>query len=107
LGATAYKHRRFLKTNLQIWRVRWGRGSANEDVVEHLFYRAARLAERKVPKRQSAQTWREWIFGLPDPHRRSILARALVVFEKSKYGRLPVSATDFALLEETIRAMKF
>jgi hypothetical protein len=43
---------------------------------------------------------------LPDPQRRSILARALVVFEKSKYGRLPVSAADFALLEEAVRNLK-
>src|SRR2546427_5584916 len=42
-----------------------------------------------------SQTWREWIFGLPDPARRSILAKALAVFEKSKYGRLPASTADF------------
>src|SRR5262249_36674340 len=80
--------------------------NATENAVEHLFYRAARIAERTAPKRQNAQTWREWIFGLPDPQRRSILARALVVFEKSKYGRLPVSASDFALLEEAVRNLK-
>jgi len=105
-AVAAYQHRHFLKTYFQIWRIRWGRSRPTENVVEHLFYRAARLAERKVPKRQTAQTWREWIIGLPDPHRRSILARALVVFEKSRYGRLPISATDFALLEETVRELK-
>src|SRR5262245_19399829 len=106
LAGVSYKYRRTLSTELQIWRIRRGRSPATDDAVEHLFYRAARIAERTAPKRQNAQTWREWIFGLPDPNRRSILARALVVFEKSKYGRLPVSATDFALLEETVRILK-
>ena len=78
----------------------------DEDIVEQLFYRAAHLAERGAPKRRPAETWREWIFGLPDPHRRSILERALIVFEKAKYGRMPISPTDFALLEETIRELK-
>ena len=101
-----YQHRRILKTYLQIWRIRWGGSTPTESVVEHLFYRAARLAEHKVPKRQTAQTWREWIIGLPDPHRRSVLARALVVFEKSRYGRMPISSADFALLEDAVREMK-
>jgi len=43
---------------------------------------------------------------LPDPHRRSILGRALIIFERSKYGRMPVSVADFTLLEETIRELK-
>jgi protein-glutamine gamma-glutamyltransferase len=106
LGATTYKQRRALKTRLQIWRIRSGGGAVNEDVVEQLFYRATRLAERSADARHPAQTWREWIFGLPDPHRRSILTRALIVFEKSKYGQMPVTASDFALLEDTIRALK-
>ena len=106
LGGTAYKHRRALRTQLQIWRVRQGRGAVNEDVVEQMFYRAARLAERQTLQRRPAETWREWIFGLPDPNRRSILRRALEIFEKSKYGRMPVSAADFVLLENTIRELK-
>jgi hypothetical protein len=86
--------------------VRQGRGAVSEDVVEQLFYRAARAAGRKGRKRRPAETWREWIFGLPDPNRRSILERALEIFEKSKYGRMPVSSADFALLEETIRELR-
>jgi hypothetical protein len=100
------KYRRTLRTQLQIWKIRRSGAAANQVVIEELFYRAARLAERSGPKRQPAETWREWIFGLPDPQRRSILTRALIVFEKSKYGRLQVSATDFALLEDTIRQLK-
>ena len=106
LAGTAYKHRKWLRTELQIRRLRQGRGAINEDVVEKLFYRAARLAERKLEKRKPAETWREWIFGLPDPDRRTILARALEIFEKSKYGRMPVTAAEFTRLEETIRELK-
>ena len=106
LSAAGIKHRRKLRTYLQIWRVRQGRGAVNEHVVEQLFYRAARLAEGRAPKRQPAETWREWIFGLPDANRRSILTKALDVFEKAKYGRMPVSTAEFAVLEETIRELK-
>ena len=34
------------------------------------------------------------------------VTRALHIFEKSKYGRVPVSETDFACLEQTIRELK-
>ena len=44
--------------------------------------------------------------GLPDVQRRSILSKALDIFEKSKYGQLPVSAAEFALLEESIKELK-
>jgi hypothetical protein len=101
-----HRHRKLLKTELQIWRLRRGRGDVNENVVEQLFYRAARLAEGRLEKRRPAETWREWIFGLPDPDRRSILIRALEIFEKSKYGHMPISSAEFTLLEETIRELK-
>ena len=74
--------------------------------MEQLFYRATRLAERRAEKRRPAQTWREWILAMPDSNRKSILARALHIFEKSKYGRLPISAEEFNLLEETARELK-
>jgi hypothetical protein len=106
VGGSVFTHRRTLRTYLQIWRLRQGRGDINEDVVEELFYRAARLAERRGEKRRPAQTWREWIFGLPDGARRSMLVRALNVFEKSKYGGMPTSTAEFVVLEETIRALK-
>jgi hypothetical protein len=106
LGLLAYKYGHAIKMQIDIWRLRRGGGAINEDVVEELFYRAARLAQTRAPDRRPAQTWREWIFGLPDPTRRSILAKALAVFEKSKYGRMPASSADFALLEETIKVLK-
>lgn len=103
----SWDNRHHIRTWLQIRRLRKGREAfADVDVVEHLFYRAARLAERRAEKRRPMQTWREWIFGLQDPARRSILEKALQVFEKSKYGRVPISASEFKLLEQTIRDLK-
>jgi transglutaminase-like putative cysteine protease len=102
----AYKQRRLLRTQLQIWRVRRGLGTVNEDVVEQMFYRAARIAGGQTRKRRPAETWREWIFGLPDPDGRSILTRALEIFEKAKYGRASVSAADFAILDESLRKLR-
>jgi len=34
------------------------------------------------------------------------LHRALSIYEKSKYGQMPVSASEFTVLEETIRELK-
>jgi transglutaminase-like putative cysteine protease len=106
LATLTYQKRRTLRTQLQIFRLRRGRGTAGEDVVQEMFYRAARLAERRSQKRQPTETWREWILGLPDSHGRSILTEALEIFEKAKYGRMPVSTGDFALLEEAVRKLR-
>jgi transglutaminase-like putative cysteine protease len=106
LAGAAYKQRRVLRTQFQIWRVRRGHGTVNEDVVERMFYRAARIAEERTRKRRPAETWREWIFGLPDPDGRSILTRALEIFEKAKYGRASVSEADFAVLDESVRKLR-
>jgi hypothetical protein len=101
------KNRRAMKTQFRIWRLRHGRGGViDESIVEELFYRAACLAEGSGLKRQPQETWREWIFGLPDPTRRTMLKRALEVFERSRYGRMPASIADFILLEDTIRELK-
>jgi hypothetical protein len=106
LAIVMLKFRRPLYTRVQIWRLRRGEGVATEELIEQLFYRATQLAERKATTRGPAETWREWIFGLPDPHPRAILKRALTVFEKAKYGRLPISPSDFACLEDAIRDLK-
>jgi protein-glutamine gamma-glutamyltransferase len=102
----AIRHRRWIRVQVMIWRLRRGRGEISETVVEEMFYRAARLAERHGKRRRTSETWREWIEGMSDPMKRSSLANALRVFERSKYGRLPVSASDFTMLEDTIREMK-
>lgn len=106
LAVTAFRQRRLLRTQFQIWRIRHGRGAANDDVVEQMFYRAARIAGRRSTKRRATETWREWIFGLPDPEGRSILIRSLEIFEKAKYGRLSISTAEFALLEESVRKLR-
>jgi protein-glutamine gamma-glutamyltransferase len=105
-GGTAFHYRRDIRT---IWRVRQfrkGRGPMSPEVIEHLFFRAARLAERRKPSRLAAQTWREWALGLPDAGRRTILMPAVGVLEKSKYSSDPVSTSDFAILENTIRDLR-
>jgi transglutaminase-like putative cysteine protease len=106
VGAFAFNNRRKIRTWLQIRQLRNGGAVVHADVVEHMFYRAARLAERRALKRRPVQTWREWILGLQDAERRRLLTKALHVFEKSKYGRAVVSPAEFRLLEETIRELK-
>ena len=64
------------------------------------------MAEHRSQKRKPAETWREWIFALPDPKGRSILTKALEIFEKAKYGRVAVSDQDFIFLEEALRKLK-
>jgi transglutaminase-like putative cysteine protease len=103
-AGVAFRNRMSIRTYLKIWRLRRGSGTVDENVVETLFYRAARLAERGGAKRRPAQTWREWICGLTDEG-APILARALEVFEKSKYGSIPVTSAEFLILEEAIRKL--
>jgi len=105
-GATIYRHRLLLRTEWRVWRARTVEGPVDEQVVEHLFYRAARLAAGRKHPRRPGQTWREWVIALPDPARQSILAPALDVFERSKYGSQPASSSDFAVLESAIRGLR-
>ena len=71
-----------------------------------MFYRAARLAQRGVRKRGSHQTWREWIAALPDPIRRYTILPALEISEKSRYGRVAVSSSEFQQLEKVFQKLK-
>ena len=104
--ATAFQYRRDLRTLWQVRQFRKGRGPMNAKVIEHLFLRAARLAEKSKPSRLAAQTWREWAGGITDGNRRSILMPAIGVLEKSKYSIEPLSTADFTILENTIRDLK-
>jgi protein-glutamine gamma-glutamyltransferase len=106
LSVLGIRYHQFVRTEFHIWRARNGGGAVTEDVVEEMFRRAARLADPEGKSRQPAETWREWMIGVSDPTRRSLVHRALSIYEKSKYGRLPVSASDFTVLEETIRELK-
>jgi protein-glutamine gamma-glutamyltransferase len=105
-GGAAFHNRRALRAQWLVRNFRKGRGPMNVEVIEYMFYQAARLAERRKPSRMPAQTWREWAIGLPDIHRRSILLPAIGVLEKSKYSCEPVSNADFAVLENAIRELK-
>jgi len=105
-GVAAVQQRRVLRTKWRIWNLRKGHGDADRDVVAHLFFSAARLAVRRKPSRMPSQTWREWASGVPDASRRSVVLRALAVFEKSLYGVEPVSNSDFSILENAIRELK-
>jgi hypothetical protein len=102
-GGIAFRNRKSIRIGLQIWKLRRGLGKVDEDVVETMFYRAARLTEKHASRRKAAETWREWILGLSDAGRQSILTRALEVFEKCKYGRIPATTADFIVLEEALR----
>ena len=104
--STAVYYRREFRSQWQIWRFRNGRGQLDRELIEHLFLRVARLAEHRKISRVPAQTWREWARKLPDPGKRSIVLDAIGVFEKSRYGCDPVSASDYTTLENAIRALK-
>jgi transglutaminase-like putative cysteine protease len=106
LTGVAFQNRRSIRAYWQVRKFRNGGGPMNSEVIEHLFLRAARLAERRKPTRLPAQTWREWARKLPDASRRSILLPAIGVFEKSRYGSEPVSIADFTVLENAIRELK-
>jgi transglutaminase-like putative cysteine protease len=103
---TAFHYRRDLRALWRVRQFRKGRGPMNAEVIEHLFLRAARLAERGTPSRRAAQTWREWAVGLSDGNRRNLLMPAISVLEKSKYSGEPLSTTDFTILENTIRDLR-
>jgi transglutaminase-like putative cysteine protease len=103
----AYRFRRLLLLHVRIYQLRRGAGTLDDEILHALFYRAALLAEKNgATPRPAAQTWREWILSISDTARRDKLKKALEVFERSKYGQLPPSTSDFVLLERTIREMK-
>jgi transglutaminase-like putative cysteine protease len=101
-----FPKRRALLAEIRMRRVRRGLGTPDRAIIEHMFYRAADLARGKGPRREPSQTWREWIVGLSDANRRSLLESAAAVFERSKYGCDAASADDFALLERTLRELR-
>jgi transglutaminase-like putative cysteine protease len=104
--AVGIRYQRTLRNSWRLWQFRRGRASADSEIVEMLFQRAVRLAQRKTTGRRPGQTWREWISSLSHPERQSILTRAVAVFEKSKYSPQPSSAADIAVLEEAVRDLR-
>jgi protein-glutamine gamma-glutamyltransferase len=107
LGAfVIYRSRKDLWNRWQVFKERNTAGSVDGKVVAALFYRAVRLAESEGPYRGQSQTWREWIVSVPHEQRRSILTRAVEVFEKSRYGRQATSNADVAVLRQAVSDLR-
>jgi len=103
---TIYRNRQDLLNHWRALAWRNVSGTADGKVVAALFYRAVRLAESEGPYRGQSQTWREWIVSVPHEQRRSILTRALDVFEKSRYGRQTTSPDDVAVLRQAVSDLR-
>jgi transglutaminase-like putative cysteine protease len=101
-----YRNRQDFWNRWQALRARNATGMVDGKVVAALFYRAVRLAESEGPYRSDSQTWREWIVNVPHEQRRSILTRAVEVFEKSKYGRQATSPDDVAVLRQAVNDLR-
>jgi protein-glutamine gamma-glutamyltransferase len=105
-GFVIYRSRHDFWNRWQLFKARNAAGSVDGKVVAALFYRAVRLAESEGPYRGKSQTWREWIVSVPHEQRRSILTRAVEVFEKSRYGRQATSEVDVAVLRQAVNDLR-
>jgi protein-glutamine gamma-glutamyltransferase len=81
-------------------------GRVDGRIIDGLFYRAISIVRGKGPPRRKSETWREWIGMMPQDDCRSILQRALEVFEKSKYGPGASSPDDVAALQQAVRELR-
>jgi hypothetical protein len=81
-------------------------GRVDGRVIDALFYRAVSLVGKNGPRRRDSETWREWIGIVPHDQCRSILQRALEVYEKAKYGPEASSPADVAALQEALRDLQ-
>jgi protein-glutamine gamma-glutamyltransferase len=81
-------------------------GHVDGRIVTALFHRAVSLAQRKGPRRRDSQTWREWLGTVSHDQRRTVLQRALEVFERSKYGHQASSPADVAVMQEAVRELR-
>lgn len=106
-GCIAYRYRRYCVLHWRMRKVRRGHTVSPREtleIIELLFSRAARLAG-SAP-RMTTQTWREWLSGVVDTRRHSILNRALEVFERSKYSNGHASQEDILVLERAVRELR-
>jgi transglutaminase-like putative cysteine protease len=100
-----YKKR--LEIAHQWWLYRLRRtGKVDGRIIDALFYRAINLARRKLPPRRRSETWREWIGTIPQNDCKSILQRALEIFERSRYGPDASSTDDVAALRQAVRDLR-
>jgi transglutaminase-like putative cysteine protease len=105
VSALAYRMRHDILNHWWLFRLR-RTGRVDGRVVSSLFYRAVRLVERRGSRRLQSQTWREWIATVNHEQRRSILRRAVEVFEKSKYSADASSPADVMALQEAVRELR-
>jgi len=106
LAGAAFLNRASLRTQWRVWKVRTGSGKVSKEVIEYLFQRTAKLAQRGRPSRRPSETWREWTLGLSDSSRRQVVLRALGIFERTCYSLEPASTADFRELEDAIRQLR-
>jgi len=81
-------------------------GRVDTRMIAAMFYRAVRLAGRRAPRRQNSQTWREWVGSVNHDKRRSVLRRALEVFERSRYSPEGSSPADVLVMQEAVRELR-
>ena len=106
LTRLAVAHRDRLRVYWKFLRLRTGLGQPDPDVVAELFQRAARLAAPGAGTRRPHETWREWAHELPDGSPHTLINRALEVFEKARYGEIPITREEISLLETTVAELK-
>jgi transglutaminase-like putative cysteine protease len=101
----AYAKRQELWNRWWLFRLR-RTGRVDTRIIDVLFYRAVGIVGKRGPRRQPSETWREWIGIVPHEGSRTILQRALEVFERSRYGPDPSSPADVATLQEAVRELR-
>jgi len=105
-GAVIVRFRRPLVLAWKLMAVRKQTRTADAEVIAVLFQRACRLAGRRVSARTDPETWREWIARIPDPGIRSKVGSALEIYERTQYGRGPVTEDDFARIEAVTQSLR-
>jgi len=100
-----YRKRQELWNRWWLFRLR-RTGRVDARIIDALFYRAVSIVGKNGPRRQRSETWREWIGIVPHDRCRSILQRALEVFERSRYSPDPSSPADVATLQEAVRELR-
>ncbi|HET9218386.1 MAG TPA: DUF4129 domain-containing protein, partial [Terriglobia bacterium] len=103
--AVLYLKRKYLWSQWWLYRLR-KTGRVDARVIDALFYRAVAIVAKRGTRRQASETWREWIGIVPHERCRSVLHRALEVFERSRYGPDPSSPADVAVLQEAVRELR-
>jgi hypothetical protein len=108
-GLAVRKYRVPLRARWRLRKIRRGKTptpSEAADVVRFLFERAVRLGGKRLPVREPTQTWREWLNSTGNIQRRSILLRAVTIFERTRYSSTPSTVVDIRELEQAVRDLR-